>query len=131
LAAPDSILAGESRHNRIAPTISSIEENLSMGFRFQKRIGIGSFGRVNISKSGVSLSEGVPGARVTIGRTPRITLGIPGSGLSWTQTFGTRGRRASRAAPPAVQPRSTAGVIVWLIIVVGALALLGWLGGSH
>jgi Protein of unknown function (DUF4236) len=32
-----------------------------MGFRFQKRISI-PFGRVNFSKSGVSLTEGVPGA---------------------------------------------------------------------
>jgi hypothetical protein len=97
-------------------------------FRFQKRIGIGSFGRVNISKSGVSLSEGVPGARVTLGRAPRITLGLPGSGLSWTQTFGTRGRRSSPTGQP--QPRSTGGVIGWLVIVVAVLALLGWRYGG-
>jgi Protein of unknown function (DUF4236) len=64
-----------------------------MGYlRFNRRIGIGSFGRVNFSKSGVSLSEGVRGAHLTIGKTPRLTVGIPGSGLSWTQTFGRRRR---------------------------------------
>ena len=29
-----------------------------MGFRVQKRIGLGSFARINLSKSGNSLSEG-------------------------------------------------------------------------
>jgi hypothetical protein len=47
-----------------------------MGFRFQKRISI-PFGRVNFSKSGVSLTEGVPGAHMTIGRTPRINARHP------------------------------------------------------
>jgi Protein of unknown function (DUF4236) len=61
-------------------------------FRFQRRIGIGPGLRLNISKRSVSLSEGVRGAHVTIGKTPRVTLGIPGSGLSWTQTFATRRR---------------------------------------
>jgi Protein of unknown function (DUF4236) len=85
-----------------------------MGFRFQKRIST-PFGRVNFSKSGISLTEGVSGAHITIGRTPRITLGIPGSGISWTKTM-ERGRRAPQGAPQPVQPRSG-----WAIL---------WLGGS-
>ena len=50
-----------------------------MGFRFQRHVNAG-LGRINISKSGISLSEGIRGAHITIGRTPRITLGIPGTG---------------------------------------------------
>jgi Protein of unknown function (DUF4236) len=95
-----------------------------MGFRFQRRIGIGSFGRVNISKSGVSLSEGVRGAHVTIGKTPRIALGIPGSGLSWTQTFGTRRRRAASGARQPVQFLSRWAVLAILAMFV-ALAIWG------
>ena len=64
-----------------------------MGFRFQKHIGLGSFARINLSKSGASLSLGERGARVTIGRTPRITIGAPGTGLSWTETL-PRGRNS-------------------------------------
>lgn len=56
-----------------------------MGFRFQKRINT-PLGRINFSKSGVSLTEGAPGAHVTLGKVPRITLGIPGSGVSYTTT---------------------------------------------
>ena len=43
-------------------------------FRFQRRIGIGPGLRLNIAKRSVSLSEGVPGAHVTLGKTPRVTL---------------------------------------------------------
>ena len=64
-----------------------------MGFRFDRHVGILPGLRVNFSKSGISLTEGVSGAHITIGRTPRITLGIPGSGISWTKTM-ERGRRA-------------------------------------
>ena len=62
-----------------------------MGFRFQKRIGIAPGLRLNISKSGVSASISERGAHLTLGRTPRITIGAPGTGLSWTETL-PRGR---------------------------------------
>jgi hypothetical protein len=64
-----------------------------MGFRFNRRIGILPGLRVNLSKGGVSLSAGVRGAHITVGRTPRVTLGISGSGISWTETM-EHGRRA-------------------------------------
>ena len=90
-----------------------------MPFRFSKRVST-PFGRINIGKHGVSLTEGVRGAHITIGRTPRITLGIPGSGISWTETM-ERGRRAPVGAPQPSQPRSC-----WVValIVIGLLALL-------
>jgi hypothetical protein len=97
-------------------------------FRFQKRIGIGSFGRVNISKSGVSLSEGVRGFHVTIGRTPRVTLGLPGSGISWTQTFGSR-RRAPSGARQVAQPRPGWQVAIIIIALVGLLLVIS-VGGN-
>lgn len=41
---------------------------------------------LNLSKGGVSVSGGVQGARFTVGRTgKRTTLGIPGTGLHWTE----------------------------------------------
>ena len=91
-----------------------------MGFRFNRHVGILPGLRVNLSKSGVSLSAGVRGAHITVGRTPRITLGIPGSGISWTETM-ELGRRAPIAPPAKVQPRSG-----WqmALIVIGLLVLL-------
>lgn len=99
-----------------------------MGFRFQKRVST-RFGRINLSKSGVSLTEGVPGAHLTLGKTPRITLGVPGTGLSWTETM-EHGHRAAHGAPQTVQPRSGWQVA---LIVIGLLVLLAIIlgGGGH
>ncbi len=56
-----------------------------MGLRFQKRIRILPGVYINLSKSGVSASLGGHGATVNLGHTGKrmITLGIPGTGLSY------------------------------------------------
>ncbi|HKZ70630.1 MAG TPA: DUF4236 domain-containing protein [Anaerolineales bacterium] len=57
-----------------------------MPLRFNKRISLGKFLRLNISKSGVGVTLGPRGANVTVGpRGSRATVGIPGTGLSYTQ----------------------------------------------
>lgn len=55
--------------------------------RFQKRKSfLSDLVRINLSGGGVSLSVGVPGARVHIPlvgkRKPGYTIGLPGTGLS-------------------------------------------------
>lgn len=57
-----------------------------MGFRFWRRIKIFPGVWLNISKSGISFSFGVPGAKYTVGRKGhRATVGLPGTGLSYTK----------------------------------------------
>ena len=68
-----------------------------MPFRFNRRVPT-PFGRVNLSKSGVSLTEGVPGAHLTAGRRGvRASLGLVGTGFGWFTTIpwshARRGRR--------------------------------------
>ena len=56
-----------------------------MGFRFQRRIRIGKGVFANLSKSGVGLSFGRRGARVSMdprGKR-RASVGIPGTGMSY------------------------------------------------
>ena len=56
-----------------------------MGTRFQKRVKIFPGVTLNLSKSGVSASIGVKGARKTFGHgKTRTTVGLPGTGLSYT-----------------------------------------------
>src|SRR6476659_3454043 len=63
-----------------------------MGFRFRKSVGFG-VGRLNLSKSGASLSVGGRGNVVTLGRRGvRHTVGIPGTGLSYSHKLGGGGR---------------------------------------
>jgi hypothetical protein len=57
-----------------------------MSLRFWRRKTILPGLRANLSKSGVSLSIGRKGAWFTTGpRGRRATVGVPGSGLFWTE----------------------------------------------
>ncbi|MEY4306711.1 MAG: hypothetical protein RJA95_79 [Verrucomicrobiota bacterium] len=61
-------------------------------FRFRKTIPFGKFLRINVSKTGASLSAGRPGATINV-RKDRVdgTVGIPGSGLSYKERLSNRG----------------------------------------
>jgi hypothetical protein len=57
-----------------------------MGFRFRRSIRIGPGLRVNLSKSAISTSAGRRGAWFTFGpRGMRSTVGLPGTGLSYSE----------------------------------------------
>ena len=58
-----------------------------MGFRFRKSVKICKGVKVNFSKSGASLSVGGQGHSVNIGKHSRATLGIPGTGLSYSTSL--------------------------------------------
>lgn len=58
-------------------------------FRFRKTISILPGVRINLSKTGVSGSLGGNGATVNVGkRGQMVTLGIPGTGLSYRTPLG-------------------------------------------
>lgn len=64
-----------------------------MGIRFRKSIKLGGGTKLNLSKSGVGISTGVKGFRVsknTSGRS-RVTASLPGTGLSYTKEYGSSG----------------------------------------
>jgi hypothetical protein len=58
-------------------------------FRFRKTFSIFPGVRINLSKTGVSSSLGGHGATVNVGKNgPMVTLGVPGTGLSYRTPFG-------------------------------------------
>lgn len=70
-----------------------------MGFRFQRRVPLSKLARLNISKTGVSLSLGKKGASINIGKDG-ITgnAGVPGTGLSYREKLtGKSGSALSKA----------------------------------
>ena len=96
--------------------------------------------RVNLSKSGVSLSAGVRGAHYTVGpRGRRTTVGLPGTGISYTSYSSHHARRAAEVhaaaatgrTPPAT-PRASASAMTpgsrlgWGIVlaVIGLLLVI-------
>ena len=94
-----------------------------MPLRFRRRVSLLPGLRVNLSRSGASLSVGTRGAWYTVGpRGKRVTVGLPGSGLFWTE-----------AAPPA--PAVHAGHRLALaLLVVAVLGGVYWVtsrGGAY
>jgi hypothetical protein len=86
-----------------------------MPLHFSRRLSLVPGLRVNLSKSGASLSLGHRGAWWTVGpRGGRATLGVPGTGLFWTEKV-----------PPATPPtaRHRVAFIVVVLVVVALLAL--------
>jgi hypothetical protein len=89
------------------------EEGNAMSLRFFRRKTIVPGLRLNLSKSGVSISVGRRGAWFTIrpGGRRRVTAGLPGTGLFWTEQ--------SRAAR-----RSRAGSVVFVLVLLAIFFLM-------
>lgn len=89
-----------------------------MSFRFRRRLRLFSGAHINLSKSGASLTLGVRGLHVTLGKQPAISAGLPGSGLYVREPLGS----AAPSAPAAVPaPRAH---ISWLWLALLAIALV-------
>ncbi|MBQ7766187.1 MAG: DUF4236 domain-containing protein [Lachnospiraceae bacterium] len=67
-----------------------------MGLNFRKSISLGKLVKLNLNKKSAGLSFGVKGARYSVNTSGqrRATIGIPGTGLSYTHTFGDKKKSA-------------------------------------
>lgn len=101
-----------------------------MGFRFRRTIRVIPGIRLNLSRSGISTSVGIRGAHVTAGHGRiRETAGIPGSGLSYTESQITRQAHGDGAG--AAQPRRRHHWILWTLAAIlglfAAMAAFIWI----
>lgn len=66
-----------------------------MGWRYRKSINLGLGFRINLSKSGIGYSWGVPGYRVTkmANGGNRTTYSLPGTGISYIEQSGKNSNR--------------------------------------
>lgn len=76
-----------------------------MGFQARKSFKVMPGVRMTVSKSGISTSVGVTGARVTRTSSGRVTrtVGLPGTGIRHTSTISSPSQ-AHRGTPPAAAP---------------------------
>jgi hypothetical protein len=99
-----------------------------MGFRYRSSIRLAKGLRINLSKSGASLSVGRPGATVNFSkRGTRATVGLPGTGISYSETkpWGHQADRPAGSSAPARRGFSLA----WLALIgvaIGIVAALIW-----
>jgi hypothetical protein len=97
-----------------------------MGFRFQRRLRLFKGVSLNIGKRGISsISVGTRGVHTTIGKSGiRNTIGLPGTGLSYTSLLPWK-RRAAQT-PPQTTPTPTGSFNSLSMVVtrmLGALAI--------
>ena len=99
-----------------------------MGFRFRRSVKILPGVRLNFSKSGVSTSVGTRGAHVTIGHGQvRETVGLPGTGISYTEVHRTQTGSAQHVAAPPLpdpQPRSIGRQLIGAAVLIFVFELL-------
>lgn len=93
-----------------------------MGLRFRKSIKIMPGVRLNATLGGISATVGRRGASVNVGkRGVRGTVGIPGSGLSYSERLS--GPRVAHAQPNA--STWAPGERLKVTLVVAALSMIG------
>ena len=99
-----------------------------MGLRYRGSIRLGRGLRINLSKSGASLSVGGRGATVNLGRHGiRTTVGLPGSGLSYSETKPWHQGAGERTTSLAPRRRGSA-IIGWIILLIAVAAIAVLLG---
>jgi Protein of unknown function (DUF4236) len=93
-----------------------------MGFRFRRRIKLLPGISLNVSKSGISTSIGGRGAHITVGHGKvRETVGLPGTGISYSHVEPTHRAAEPSSAAPASKPSATRG-LGWLLLLCVFLA---------
>jgi hypothetical protein len=103
-----------------------------MGFRYRSSIRLARGLRINLSKSGASLSVGGRGATVNVGkRGIRGTIGLPGTGISYSETAPWHprdGHQAEQLEPPVGQRSSGRGaaIIVLVLVAIGVAIVVAF-----
>lgn len=96
-----------------------------MGLRFRRSIKIAPGVRLNLNKKSASVTFGSKGLKHTVSTTGKshTTVGVPGTGLSYTSSSGGSGRPAS--IPSAQRPTSpkSKAVVLPLCVFLGALGV--------
>jgi hypothetical protein len=95
-----------------------------MGFRFRRSLRLAPGIRINLSKTGTSLSLGRRGTTMNFSlRGTKATVGVPGTGLSYSTML--------KSGPPTALPRaegaggnSTVFVVIAFVVLIALLLIL-------
>lgn len=99
-----------------------------MGFRFQKRISLFPSIRLNLSKSGASVTLGKPGLSVNLGKGGATgNVGIPGTGLSYREKIAGELTSSQEHVPSQLEQNDqtgTDGSGVWKWLFFAAVLVI-------
>jgi|688.fasta_scaffold723781_2 hypothetical protein len=110
-----------------------------MGFNFRKSKSILPGVKLNLSKSGIGISAGVKGARISRSATGRKTVsgGIPGSGLSYRKSIKSGGSISSGSHEDVEEIQvqrltlsESMRSLRWLFLMVVSILVVGSTGSS-
>jgi hypothetical protein len=105
------------------------EQVTDMGFRFRRSFKIAPGLRVNLSKSGGSVSIGKRGATLNVSqRGVQETVGIPGTGLSYRQKIGGSHETQRTSSEPQTKRSTLWRGILWACILLAFMALISAMG---
>jgi hypothetical protein len=97
---------------------------IAMGFRFRRSIKLFPGVRINLSKTGTSVSIGKPGATINIGHgRTTTTVGVPGTGLSYRTS-----EKNSTESGETPAGSGSSGAFWLIVILLGCVALFMALG---
>jgi Protein of unknown function (DUF4236) len=98
-------------------------------FRFSRRVRIAPGVHLNLSKTGMSMTLGGPGASLNIGRRSRATLGMPGTGLSYVEPLSDPGAHRASRWPLYVVLLVLAGAMLWAAVAhAQTITYSEWMG---
>ena len=101
-----------------------------MGTRFRRSFKVAPGVRVNLNKKSASISFGPKGLKHTVSTTGKshTTVGIPGTGLSYTTSSGGKSgaQQGAVSIPAAQRPTSPKSkTVIWLL--TAGVCGIGWL----
>ena len=103
----------------------------TVGFRFRRSLSIFPGLRINLSGSGVSTSIGGRGATLNFSkRGVRGTVGLPGTGLSYSENLSALARGETAASPQSPLKSGSGGGVMLAVIAVVVMVIGGSLSRS-
>jgi len=95
-----------------------------MGFRFRRSLKLFPGLKINFSKSGPSLSVGGRGHTLNVSiRGARATVGIPGTGLSYSKRLSAPPKTTSTPAPYQETSKSMGHVLLKVFLFLAVLGI--------
>ena len=101
-----------------------------MGLNFHKSVKVNDNTRVNLSKKSASVTMGTKGVHHTVSTSGRqtTTIGIPGTGLSYTTSSGSKSKKGSKSK---VVISAICSVIAAIFVIFGLLKYFGVFDGKR